>query len=351
LNEKSLGKWSETQDSVEWDDFVLQNGGSIFQTWAWREALGEKDSQGNPIRPFYLVYRDSGERILAACPFFYTQGRQGRYISETILESLPDWTFIAGPVISDSVANDAPRIVMALQKSVKPSSPTNPIVAMKFRIHQQSLIQLMLSLGLHHRQYDGLFVLDLHEKPPDHIWNNGFQRHDRRAIETLGKSAEFGFIDDDASLLNFSLLKRGAAIHRYDRLDFLVKTRAVMRDKLRIASVTLENEMIAGNMILCDTVISMVQFGMLRYSCTKNIHEPMANTTYINWKLINWAYENGFRYVNFGPYPVDQVSNPAHPSHQLQERFELAFVPRYNFTLPIPSLALSILKKIRQIKL
>jgi hypothetical protein len=167
---------------------------------AWREALGEKDSEGDPIRPFYLVYRDPGERILAACPFFYTQGRRGRYISETVLESLPDWTFMAGSIISESVINDAPRIIMALQKSVRPFSPTNPIVAMKFTVHQRPLVQLMLSLGLRYHQYDGLLILDIHEKPPERVWDDGFQRHDRRAVETLGKGAEFRFVDDDASL-------------------------------------------------------------------------------------------------------------------------------------------------------
>jgi hypothetical protein len=121
-----------------------------------------------------------------------------------------------------------------------------------------------------------------------------------------------------------------------------------MGDKLRVACIALGDEMIAGNVILCDTAISMVQLGMLRFSYTKNIHEPMANVTYVNWKLINWAYENGFRHVNFGPFLVDQVSNPEHPFHQLKERFELAFVPRYKFTLPIPSAVFSIAKKIRQ---
>jgi hypothetical protein len=338
--------WEEAKNGKEWDDFVAQNGGSIYHSWSYRNVLDGKDSHGNNLKPYYLAYRDGGGRILAVCPFFYTKARKGRFIQEMRLESLPDHSSMGGPVISSQAMSNSSKILSSLPRSAK-FSLLNPVVDMKIRIHQQPITQLMIALGFYHENTDGLFILDLHEKTPEHIWKNGFKKHDRQAVQFYNqRGAEFVFVDDEAGYVRFSTLKNGSGWHNNDTAAFLSKMKANLGDRLRIASVIFENKITAGNTILCDCPNSIVQLGMFRYSVLKNIHSPV---TYVNWKTINWAYEHGFRYVNFGPYQVDRSSDPSDSFYKLKERFELTFVPRYKFYLPVPNTVLSIARKIRGI--
>ena len=64
------------------------------------------------------------------------------------------------------------------------------------------------------------------------------------------------------------------------------------------------------------------------------IDEPLANSTYIDWYVANWASVLGFRYVDFGSYPIAAASNPKHVFSDLKGRFGLTLVPWCYFTLP-----------------
>jgi hypothetical protein len=337
-------EWSETEDSKEWDDFVAQNGGSIFHTWPWRRVIERNDA-----RPLYLACRDSGGKVIAVCPFLYTAGRHLLY-----LESLPD-SHMAGPVMSGQ-AMDISKVISSLPKSVR-FSPFNPVIAMKVRVHQQRIIQQMIALGFQYEVKDGLFILDLHEKTLEHIWNNGFSKHDRQAVkyhERLGSVFEFAKSEGD--YIDYLTLQKGSTRRRKYRADFLSKMRLSMGDRLKVAVATLEGKVIAGFPMLCDPVNSMIHLavwvtvapytGAIRRSAVKNIHSPVI---FVNWKTINWAYEHGFRYVSFGGDRAS--SSPKSPFHVLTERFEATFVPAYRFTLPTSRLSYSIAKGIAQVRL
>lgn len=330
--EDSHTRWEETNDRKEWDDFVVRNGGSIFHLWSWRKVLESENS-----RALYLACRDAERRVLAVCPFFYRAGRHLLY-----LDSLPD-SPIAGPIISDRATNPS-LILESLRKSVK-FSLFNPVVAMRIKAHQQPIIQTMVLVGFRHVSTHGLFILDLHERTPEHIWNDGFEKHDRQAVKYYEQHGSvFEFARNESDYLDYLTLHRGT--HRDDRADFLSKIRLNLGDRLRVAVATFENRAIAGFLMLCDPPNSTVHLTTIRYSPVKNIHSPV---TYVNWKAINWANEHGFRYVDFGSYPVTASSNPRHPFHKLREKFKITFVPRYLFTLPTSGISYSIARRIGRI--
>lgn len=335
----SRTEWSETQDSKEWDDFVTQNGGSFFHLWSWRKVLEHGDS-----RPLYLICRDRGGRILAACPFFLEVGRRGRHISQMQLASLPDCP-TAGPLVSP-LAKDPAQLISSLRKSRR-SSLLHPVTAMVIKTHQQPIIDLLKALGDTYDSASDLFILDLHEKPPEHVWHKGFQKHDREAVKYYEeKGTEFGFARSEGDYSDYLALERGSVLHQDERADFLQRLRSNLGSRLGVALVRFGDKTIAGNTMLFDSLNSIIHLGIIRFSSIRNIH---SSVTYINWKTISWANEHGFRYVNFGAYPADKSSNPAHPFFRLKDRFEITLVPRYRFTLSIPNVPYAIARRINRV--
>jgi hypothetical protein len=327
-------KWSETVDDSEWDRFVTQNGGSIFHLWSWRKVLEDSGS-----KPLYLACRDSKGELLAVCPFVYRAGRRLRY-----LDSLPD-SSVAGPLLGPLESNTR-KILSSLRKAVK-FTPFNPVVAMRIRAHQAQIIQPLLELGFLHSVDRGLFILDLAEGTPERIWNDGFQKHDRQAVKYYEqKGPGFEVVERDRDYTSFLALERGSSVHKTDREAFLDRMRSNLGDKLKLGLVTVGVDVVAGVLMLCDTTSSTLRLSMMRFSPTRNIHSPV---TYANWEAINWAKGHGFRFVDFGSYPVASSSNPEHPYHRLRTRFEVDFVPRYQFTLPTSSISFAIARRITRL--
>jgi len=105
-----------------------------------------------------------------------------------------------------------------------------------------------------------------------------------------------------------------------------------MGDDLRFALISLHDKVAAGFLVLCvRSANPTAHLLAIKYSALNNIHSLV---TFLSWKTVNWAFEHGFRYADFGTYPVDRISDPAHPFYKLKERFGVAFVPEYYLTLP-----------------
>jgi Acetyltransferase (GNAT) domain len=337
LIKRSRFEWTETLDSKEWDDFVVQNGGSVFHLWSWRKVL---ESDGS--KALYLACRDSEDRILAVCPFLFTKGKHFTY-----LDSLPD-SPIAGPVISPRVIDLSP-ILASLQKSVK-FSFLSTVLAMRIRSHVESIVQSMDALKFSRLPLHGLYILDFHEKEPKQIWNNQFEKHDRQAVkyyEQRGFGLEFS--REESDLVDYLALERPDWQHFRGRIfqtDLLSTIRSYMGNNFGIALVRLGNKAIAGFTVLSDPANSnsAVHLLAIRYSSETNIHSPV---TYLNWKTINWAHEHGFRFVDFGSY--SSVEGSKHSNLKLKERFGLAFLPRYQFALPTSNLSYSIARKVGRV--
>jgi hypothetical protein len=224
---------------------------------------------------------------------------------------------------------------------------------MHIRAHKDQVIQPLIGLGFPYSITHGLYVLDLKEKSPEHIWSNGFNKHDRQAVkhyEQLG--AEFGFARNDSDYAEYVKLLKGSTIffrvrvHSPEREDFVSRMRRFAGDRLKVALGKIGGEVIAGVSMLFEPENSTIHFAIVRYSRENNIH---SRVTYLYWKAINWASEKGYRYIDFGAYSIPKSSNPTHPFFKLRERFESTIVPRYQFVLPTSTRVYSIAKKISNV--
>jgi Acetyltransferase (GNAT) domain len=325
-------RWSKTEDSEEWDDFVSKNDGSIFHTWAWRRA---RESSGE--RALYLACRDGQGTLVAVCPFFYRKApRRLLY-----LESLPT-SPIGGPVIDTQLGN-ASEIIGSLQKSVS-FTIRNPAVSLQFRIHKPSMIQPLLDTGLRYETSQGLFVLDLTSKTRGYTWNEEFDKHDRQAVKYYeDRASVFSFARDEEDFMEYQTLHQETMSRSGESsrsLEYISSLRLNFGERFKIALVTLEDRLIAGFMMLCDPKISTVHLGLnIGYSKIKNMHSPMV---YTNWKIVNWASEEGFRTVNFGR----TATNSKDPVHKLKQKFASEFIPVYRVTVPTARIPYSAVKSI-----
>jgi lipid II:glycine glycyltransferase (peptidoglycan interpeptide bridge formation enzyme) len=110
--------------------------------------------------------------------------------------------------------------------------------------------------------------------------------------------------------------------------DLASRIRLNFGERFKVGYVTLDNEMIGAQSLLCDFQNSIVHFAPGGYSTTKNIHSP---AIYVNWKIIEWASEAGLRYVNFGP----ALPDPSNSIYRSKQKFGGQFVEGYRFKLPI----------------
>ena len=333
--QKSRFQWSEAISEKEWDEFVAQNGGTVFHYWAWRKVL---EGVGAGVRPLYLEYRDLSGRILGICPFFWLAGRRLLY-----LESLPQ-SYTAGPLISSRV-NDPALLLSALPRSVR-SPLFRPVATMVVRAHMEQVVDPLLKLGYRYKANHGLLILDLQEKNPEQVWKNGFKKHDRQAVKFYEAQGGARLAQTEDDYLAYLSMTRGSWTFRDRRPDFLSNVRSNFGDMAKVMLAYEEDTAVSGILMLCDRASSTIQLLMMRFNLTRNIHSPV---TYVNWKVLNWANENGFRYIDFGPFPNRLSSNPRHHFHKLLDRFETTSVPRYQFVIPVSTRTYALARRIKRI--
>jgi len=326
------GRWSEARDPVEWDQFVTRNGGSVFQTWSWRRLLEDRG-----LSPFYMVSRGSDGAIVAACPFVYSRGRRFLY-----LDILPD-SFMGDPIVSENVG-DAREVFASLAGSVR-FSPRRPVLAIHIIAHKNTIIEPLKALGFANKEVKyGLLITDLGNSSLDQIWSQGLEKHDRQAIKYYeSRGTLFRVTSDRNDYEEFFELSEGPDWNPHGKENLY--SNANIQGSLRLAQVVLEGKTIAGLLFLVDPPISTVHLLTVRYSVIRNIHSPV---TYVNWKMIGWANENGFRYIDFGPWLSDHVVDSAHLAHRMKNRFQATFVPRVKFTIQPSGISYAIARKINR---
>jgi len=335
LTEKSSAsyKWTTTSDGKEWDRFVENRGGSIFQSWAWRNVL-----QDNGLKPRYSVCHDPNGELVAICPLVAAEGR--RY---THLQTPPD-SFTAGPLIeADNAA--AAGILGALPKLPK-FSPLKPVLAIHIRTHLEHVAKPMISLGFQYKIDDyGLLITDLRTHSPDLIWKDGFNKHDRQTVkyhEDIG--CEFRLENRAEDFQGYMDLKEGPTWNRSDRPEFFASMKERLGDRVKLGVVVQQGRVIAGSIFLCDGALSTVHLLSMKYSLVKNIHSPV---TYLNLMTAKWTDGQGFSYLDFGPWSMQHAADAAWPAYKLKRRFEADLIPVYSFSIRPTGLAYSITRRMR----
>jgi len=313
--------WSKTENQKEWDDFASKSGASIFHTWGWRKVL--TSSFG---RPLYLACRDKRGEVVGILPLIYRGW--GRHFPWWSLESLP-LSEAGGPILDPRL----PWLEMLrpLIKDVR-QSLSIPVGSMQLRMYDQKMARCLVTLGYYFRAQHGSFILDLHRKSPATIWE-GLIKHDRQAVkyyEGLGSTFDFATREEDYADylgLHEETVFRGGGRPLVSP-ELLQSMRLNLGPNLRIAMVRIEDRPFGGVTMICDPRNQIVHLLAVGYAPIRRIHSPIV---YLNWKALNWAVDNGYRYLNFGGTTV----NPKNPVHRLKQRFGGDFAKRFDFVLPI----------------
>jgi lipid II:glycine glycyltransferase (peptidoglycan interpeptide bridge formation enzyme) len=217
---------------------------------------------------------------------------------------------------------------------------------MILRVHQQSIVNCLVQSGFNYQIEAGDFILDIAERPPEQIWNKVFRKDERNDIRYFEKySLSLGFAQHESEYSDFFNLYQESMLRQdYKPIshDFFKNLRSTLGQQFRVISFTSENKVIAGLAILCDTKNSEVRFNFVGYQPQKG---GRSFTQYIYWKAVNWASENGFKYVNFGRTSPDETNSV----HRLKQKFGGEFVPEYKFVLPVNSTFVSIARSINKI--
>ena len=312
-------KWMEAADSKEWDDFVSQNRGSVFHRWSWRKVI---ESEG--FKPYYLVCRSSDGAPVALCPYVLASGRRFFHLT-----TLPD-TFLGGPIVMCGERN-LREILGTLPRAVR-FSVMRPITTMHTVTHLADVADSMKSLGFEFRLDDfGLLMTDLEKHQPDHVWSNGFNKHDRQAVKHYdSQGAVFKFSADPNDFADYISLEAGANWSLLDRGDFFQSVERFLPDSLKVCSIQVQGKMIAALLVFNDPSIMTVHLMGMRYRRGRNIH---SSVTFANWRILDWASSKRYRFVNFGPWLGLHVVDSAHYAYKLKRRFEADFYPRFHFVL------------------
>jgi lipid II:glycine glycyltransferase (peptidoglycan interpeptide bridge formation enzyme) len=207
-------------------------------------------------------------------------------------------------------------------------------------------VNCLIHSGYNYRVEAGDVILDLAERRPEHIWNRFLpkdERGDIRYYDGCGVSLDFARRESDYADF-FNLYQESMQRQGYTSIshDFFKNLRLNLGDQFRVILFTSENNVIAGNAILCDTKMSVVRLSLVGYRPLKSTKSFMP---YIFWRIVNWASENGFKYLNFGrssPDPTDHIRRG-------KQHFGGEFVPEYKFVLPVNSKEISFARSVLRV--
>jgi hypothetical protein len=270
--------------------------------------------------------RNNKGDLVAICPFFYGKVRRGFYF----LDSLPEG-HMTGPLISTEATNTK-EILESLTRSVK-FSIFDPIVSMMLRVHQPLIAGCLIDMGFTY-EVSGLFILDFLKKKPADVWEQVFgkdERNELRYYERGGSSLELARGESDYE--SFLAILHDSQRHQgYGLLtrEFLSSLRSNFGENFRVASIIVKNERVASVGFFCDTSNSIVHWVYVGYSRTRN---SRSSNFFAGWRVMNWAWENGFRYVDFGPTSPD----PTNPRHRVKKKYGGDWVERYEVRVPVQS--------------
>jgi len=333
LRAKGAPGWTTEFESQEWDDFVEGNGGTPYQSWAYRSILEES---GND--PEYLAYKRPGGPILAVCPMF--RARVAKYRQR-----------LTGPLETGTVPDPQEKLKPRSFQGILPipalfGPEANPEVAARALQHylegmrypitssldimtsQKRVIESLLLLGFRNWKAHGDFITDLSKTPTSNIWSDAFNKHDRQDIkyfDGLGASfrlsSEGGEFNEFLKLHESTMLREG---YRPMKADFLALMRRHLGEKLQLAVSDRSGELVAAQLLILDRPSQTVYIDKIGYTRLRNIH---SSVVFLWFKICAWAEKNGFRYVNLGGARSDEAL-------RLKRKFGGDFVEYHVFVIP-----------------
>jgi lipid II:glycine glycyltransferase (peptidoglycan interpeptide bridge formation enzyme) len=329
-------RWTPRFEKEDWDAFIEGNGGTPYQSWAWRSVL---EDCGND--PEYLAYRNPGGAIIAACPLFrarvgmYRQRLMGPVSSGRVYgtgESREPRTFqgilpiptLFGPGADVTVA------ARALQRYLE-GLRFPPVSSLDLMTSQTRVVESLAGLGFRNWKAHGDFLTDLAKTPPDRIWSDVFGKHDRQAVKYFdGLGASFSLSSGEDEFKEFLKLHESTMLREgYHPITpgFLALMRRHLGERLQLALSVISDDVIAGQLLILDRANKTVYIDKVGYSRLRNIHSSVVALWF---KVCRWAEDNGFRYVNFGGARSDEAL-------RLKRKFGGEYIEYHVFVVPTAS--------------
>jgi hypothetical protein len=306
-------KWNETEDAAVWDGFTKTTAqGTIYDSWKWRNVL---ESQGH--QPIYLLATDARGAVQGCCPFYYERYRGPTWM----LTTWPEYSEPSGPLFSPGASSRASELVESLLHSI----PTSiRLAGIHIRTTNKNIADYLSKSGVRIHDSAGFFLVDLQETPPEVIQAKFFKKHERQNVRyfedndlKVTVTGDQRSIEEFHALYSQSMLRKGYAV---EPLPFLTAVSREFQDSFKILFVRSSAAKAAGALLLDRDrgTVHLMQVGYER---------PPSHSIlfYSDWVTMNWARENGFRFVNMG----NGSSNPNHANFRTKKRFGGAFVTRY----------------------
>jgi len=309
-----LENWEEITNRNEWDEFVTGRA-SVFSSWAWGEVLKRS---GRKLAYFGLHSSPPDARLIAACPFFYSNLRGPfKHVASN------------GPVFDESRDN-YDGLLVSLMQSLR-NSLSMTVLSVSLRTTNKTVADVLIARGYRWSTVSGDFLLDMEKTPPDEIWEKVFRKRERykiRSLDSKGVLSEVSNAQDSFSPF-FQLYEETMRKKSYQIKDhlFFDKLLEGFGNDFKIASVSVNKELVAVTAFLCNQKTRTVHISYVGY---KELH-GLSPSFYADWIVVKWANGNGFRFVNFG----DTSSDETNKIHQAKEAFGGEFIPRYRFSIPL----------------
>jgi hypothetical protein len=234
LDESNASDWEELNEKSP--------DGSLFHTLKWKQIL-EKSLGFKPC--YFLIYRNN--QPVGLCPFY-----QRRVMGFDGLMSLPDATLNPCNHII-LVDRHASTVGDALQKC-KDIAKTHKLSFMAFGI-KEDLAHPLLKLNMPLHQAGGNMVLDLHQSPPDKIWQL-FSNNQRNKIRRFDKDgfalhdiASSGEVDAFCRFYQVNLRHIGGNPHPFRYFTELMRAYSDRSPPEILWTLLRRNEQVAGGLL------------------------------------------------------------------------------------------------------
>jgi hypothetical protein len=315
LDESNASDWEELNEKSP--------DGSLFHTLKWKQIL-EKSLGFKPC--YFLIYRNN--QPVGLCPFY-----QRRVMGFDGLMSLPDATLNPCNHII-LVDRHASTVGDALQKC-KDIAKTHKLSFMAFGI-KEDLAHPLLKLNMPLHQAGGNMVLDLHQSPPDKIWQL-FSNNQRNKIRRFDKDgfalhdiASSGEVDAFCRFYQVNLRHIGGNPHPFRYFTELMRAYSDRSPPEILWTLLRRNEQVAGGLLAL--LYSAKRTMYWRYlSLNRELPNVYTPFYYVLWHAVRKAVELGYETIDFGGTPPD----PSDVHYRMKARFQCRYEKKYLAILPL----------------
>jgi hypothetical protein len=292
----------ELKNNNEWEEFLYTSpNGTFYHSLKWKEVI----ERSFPHCALYLTIKDVNGRLVGICPGFIQNTMHIKAYNST------PYSDYGGPVIIQHFIRQG---FLSLLDFFQNYYSKESIAYTKVCLMNDELVRSFQFPSCYADESKGIVEVDLKSTPSDFLWNKFLSNHMRKKIRVIERD---GFQVQEArtksDLLDFyNLYYRnmkyiGASPYKY---EFMENTWDILHpENLRIWFVE-KNQRIGGMVVF--------KYGLrtyVRYVGIDRRHSRVYSVaTYLFWKEIKKAEEEGYRYVSFG-----STSSDAKDIHYLQK--------------------------------